>query len=604
MSLALEDLEGLREGWSIEAKKAHGRDGKGHLPDSFWDTYSAMANGNVGYIALGVRELSDGRLQFDGMTDPDAVERDLFSALGSKDKVSANVITESGVHRISRGGKAAIVIHVPRADRRQRPVYLGPNPFAQRKGKGTYVRMHEGDHHLPVDQVRRMIADADGDSDSQVQAHLGLHDLDPESVRRYRNLFRSHRPDHPYLLEDESGFLRRVGAMGVDRERGTTGPTLAGLLMLGQEQAIKERLPYFHLSYVQEDESDARWIDRVHPDGMWNANLFEVYMRVIRKLHAHVKVPFALDPDLFRRDETPVHEALREALVNALVHADYKGHTGVRIVQRSTGFEMNNPGTLLVPAEQVWLGGVSVPRNPTLQGLFRHLQLGERGGSGGPKIRAAWQAQHWMEPALSDDAQLGLTSLLLRNESLLPPEALAEIKRRMPNRFRELGEPGRIALVTLLVEGEATHSRLVEATGQHTREITLLLQKLKRWQAIESSGGRRGLYRLSQGANTPVQIAHIPAQIANAQSLDSWAQHPVILGVRSTGSAPRVRVIEAIQIACTEDSRTLLELSQALKRKPETLRVHYVRPMVRDGLLESRPASEGKRQTYRVTRTL
>ena len=310
MSMTIEQLEGLREGWDFEAKKALGRDGKGELPPSFWDTYSAMANTTGGYIALGVDELKSGRLLFVGMTDPDRVEHLLFDQSQNRDMVSANVIVRDDVLRIVRADKTAIVIHVRPAGRHQRPVYLGPDPFSQRKRRGTYVRANEGDYHLPADRVRRMFADSVGDLDKQVQEHYGIDDLDPESVRRYRNLFQSHRPDHPFLLGDTTEFLRRIGAFGTDRERGTTGLTLAGLLMLGRERSILDRLPSFYVSYVQEDESEARWVDRVHPDGTWNANIFEFYMRVIHKLHAHVKVPFALDADLFRRDETPVHEAL------------------------------------------------------------------------------------------------------------------------------------------------------------------------------------------------------------------------------------------------------------------------------------------------------
>lgn len=502
MSMTIEELEGLREGWEVEVKKALGKHGTGELPASFWDTYSAMANTTGGYIALGVGELSDKRLRFVGMTDPDRVERVLFDQLQNRDMISANVVSRDDVFRIVKAGKSAIVVYVRPARRSERPVYLGPDPFSQKKRSGTYVRAHEGDYHLPRERVRRMIADADGDSDSQVQENFTVADFDDESVRRYRNLFRSHRPDHPFLLEDVPGFLRLVGAMRRDREKDVEGPTLAGLLMLGREQSIRDRLPHFHLSYVQKDESQQRWVDRVHPDGTWNANVFEFYIRVIHKLHAHLKVPFVLGPDLFRRDETPVHEALREALVNALVHADYKGTTGVRIVQHISGFEMANAGTLMLPPEQVWRGGVSVPRNPILQGLFRHLQLGEREGSGGPKIRAAWQAQHWMSPTLSDDAQLGITSLQLRNESLLPNQVFEEFERGMPKRFRKLDEAGRLVLATLKMEGEATHARLVEVTGRHSREITLLLQKLKRWSIVESGGGRNP-YRLAQNAKKP-----------------------------------------------------------------------------------------------------
>ncbi len=66
-------------------------------------------------------------------------------------------------------------------------------------------------------------------------------------------------------------------------------------------------------------------------DGTWCADLFQFYERVIQKLTAELRIPFQLEPDLLRRDDTLVHEAIREALVNAMIHADYRGQGGIVI---------------------------------------------------------------------------------------------------------------------------------------------------------------------------------------------------------------------------------------------------------------------------------
>jgi ATP-dependent DNA helicase RecG len=57
-------------------------------------------------------------------------------------------------------------------------------------------------------------------------------------------------------------------------------------------------------------------------DGTWPGNLFQFYLRIVQKLSADLKLPFQLNADLFRKGETVVHEAIREALDNALIHAD------------------------------------------------------------------------------------------------------------------------------------------------------------------------------------------------------------------------------------------------------------------------------------------
>lgn len=47
-------------------------------------------------------------------------------------------------------------------------------------------------------------------------------------------------------------------------------------------------------------------------------------------------------------------------------------------------------------------GGVSDPRNGTLLKLFNMIDIGERSGSGIPKILSAWKAQGWDEPTIAE----------------------------------------------------------------------------------------------------------------------------------------------------------------------------------------------------------
>lgn len=615
--LTRDELDALREGWDFEAKRAGGRDGGGAVPASFWDTYSAMANCDGGYVALGVRELADGRLEFRGVPDPERLEVQLNDQLNDRHKVSVNLLGRGDIQRLREGERTVVVVRVPRATRVQRPVYLGRDPFSQSKHAGAYIRGHEGDRRLPLGRVKRMFADAQVDHppDAAVPENYGENDLHNDSVDAYRNMFASQRRDHPFLSGDRTEFLRTIGAWKRDRDSGHEGPTVAGLLMLGREASIRDYFPHFHLSYREVDESaSTRWTDRVHPDGTWNANLFQFYLRAIRKLHAGLKVPFALDPDLFRVDETPVHEALREVLVNALVHADYAGRSGVRILSRSGGFETRNPGGLLVPADQLWRGGVSEPRNPTLHRLFAQLRLGEREGSGGPKICAAWREQHWRMPSISE-TELGETHLVLSNESLLPSDALAQLEGRFRGHFQELDEGGRVVMATALVEGSATHARFVEATGMHSRDITLLLQKLRGWRMLERVGTRRDSpYRIPatrvsapnassehRNASSDHRLAspdhfdpssdHKPASPdhfgpgSDQSEVESAVTHPLVERVRGSGWAPRASVEAAVLAACGGTFRTLHELSAMLNRTPTTLRARYVRALVVRGQL-------------------
>lgn len=161
--------------------------------------------------------------------------------------------------------------------------------------------------------------------------------------------------------------------------------TLAGLLMFGRLNAIYEAVPNYILDYQERDapKAERRWIDRVTTDGSWSGNLFDFYTKVFSKLTSDLKVPFRNESGV-RKQLTPVHEALQEALVNTLIHADYGGRVGVLVVKRPDMFGFRNPGLMRVPIETAKRGGVSDCPNRFLQKMFQLAGAGDQAGSGVP----------------------------------------------------------------------------------------------------------------------------------------------------------------------------------------------------------------------------
>ena len=383
------DLTRLRESVRLECKLAGGRDSKGAVPEDFWPTYSAFANTEGGVVLLGVRE-HQGQFELAGIEKPDKLRTELFNHLNNRQKVSANLLTDADVQALNIDGKVVLAVKVPRASRQQRPVHLTPNPL----GGNSYRRLNEGDRPLPDEDVKRMLAEQVEDSrDARILPNFGLKDLDPDSLKAYRNIFRADKPDHPWLALDDRGFLQMLGGWREDRATGDSGLTVAGLLMFGSWPSIAEALPMYFVDY-QERPADyattVQWLDRVVPDGTWSGNVFDFYRRVVNKLTADLKVPFVLKGDI-RQDDTATHKALREALVNTLVHADYTGRISVLVVKEPAGFVLRNPGALRVPAAQALLGGVSDCRNRTMQQMFLMIGLGERAGSGMSRIVHGWK---------------------------------------------------------------------------------------------------------------------------------------------------------------------------------------------------------------------
>lgn len=100
----------------------------------------------------------------------------------------------------------------------------------------------------------------------------------------------------------------------------------------------------------------------------------------------------------YRVDRVDVHDALEEALANALAHANYYGRRGILVVKKGKELSISNPGTIRVTKEEFYAGGNSDPRNPNILKMFGFVNVGERAGSGVDKIMTAWAEQNWKKP--------------------------------------------------------------------------------------------------------------------------------------------------------------------------------------------------------------
>lgn len=506
------DLQTLVESEQVEFKLAGGKDGKGELPKDFWPTYSAMANGRGGWVILGVKEQA-GKFMPVGVVDPEKIKTDLFNQLNDRDRVSVNVLrSENDVQLVSLQGKNVLAIHIPQAMRKQKPVHLKKSPFGN-----TYQRLHEGDRLCDDITVKRMLAEQIHDSrDNEVlsEHYTFADDIDQDSLKIYRNLLSANNPQHPYLAYEPFELFKKVGGWRKDRETGKEGITLAGVLMFGTWEAITAAVPNYMVDYQERPEArtELRWVDRVFPDGTWSGNLFDFYRKVYQKLVADLKVPFTLEEGQ-RRTDTPVHIALREALVNTLVHADFTDRVSVLVVKRPDMFGFRNPGLMRLPLEDVIAGGVSDCRNRLLHQMFLLIGLGERAGSGMPKIFSGWRSTNWRMPRLRENPVPAQTILELPTASLIPQYVLDDLHQRFGESFDQLDDFEQVIIATAAIEGWVNHERACQLTTRHSREVTLTLPRLEGKGFLVAGGEQKNKYYTLPGVSvmTPDEVFSLGA---------------------------------------------------------------------------------------------
>ncbi len=137
----------------IECKEA-----ESNVPRSAYESYSAFANTKGGYIILGVKEnkkktFPEERFMVQGIQNSKKQVEDFWNTINSS-KVNRNILKDEDIFIVEEPGISLIVIKVPRADYKMRPIYVGENPY-----KGTFKRNNEGDYHATEHEIRGMIRD-------------------------------------------------------------------------------------------------------------------------------------------------------------------------------------------------------------------------------------------------------------------------------------------------------------------------------------------------------------------------------------------------------------------------------------------------------------
>ncbi len=463
------------------------------LPVSLWDTYSAFANCYGGVIILGVKEEKDGSWKTTGLQNASRLRKEFWDAVNSSKKVSINLLSEEDVQTYEVGANKDVimVIYVPMAKREQKPVYINNDMF-----NGTFRRNFEGDYHCTRLQVKAMLRDqTERTMDMEVLDKVPMEDLNYDTVHGYRNSHRSLKEGHPFERLSDHEYLRSIGAAGISEEDGKLHPTAAGMLMFGDEYNIVRHFPKYFLDYREELDPTTRWSDRLQSSsGEWSGNVCDFYFRVYNKIIKDVKVPFKMSGGE-RVDDTPVHKALREALANCLINADYHGLRGVVIRKESDKLVLANPGYVRTGKKQMRLGGESDPRNKALMKMFNLINIGERAGSGVPNIFNVWADEGWEEPMIEERFDPDRTLLALSFKKKVPAKSAGK-KVTVKSAGKKVTEKTQAHYDSILsfMEEDVWYkaSELVEKLGVRETRTKALLRALVEEGLLVDNGAIKG----------------------------------------------------------------------------------------------------------------
>lgn len=358
-------------------------------PTRLFDTLSSFSNQNEGgIIVFGLDE--EGGFSIEGVYDPQDLQKKVTEQCKQMEPVVRALFTHCEID-----GKMVVSAEIPGADISERPVfYKGVGRI-----KGSYVRVGESDEPMSEYEIysyeafRKRIRD-----DIRTIEYSKIQLIDEKRMKDYLDAVSVERKN----LADNVSREEILELMGIT-DNGVL--TLAGLLIFSKyPQAYFPQLcitavalPGTEMGTLGDDGE--RFIDNKRITGSIS-DMLEEAVEFVRK---NSRTKTIIDENGHRNDkaEYPI-KAVREAILNALVHRDYSIYTEnvpIRLEMYRDRMEIKNSGGLYGRITIDALGKVHPEtRNAALANILELLKVTENRYSGIPTMRAEFLNAGLPEP--------------------------------------------------------------------------------------------------------------------------------------------------------------------------------------------------------------
>lgn len=488
----------------VEVKRARDK-----LPKSTHETLSAFANTKGGVLILGLDEKSGFRAV--GVSDAAKLVADLGSWCSEFEPPIRAVITTRTFESVD-----LIVAEIPETLPVDKPCHVKSMGVYQ----GSFIRVGDGDRRMTQYEILALMASkGQPQEDLEPVPRTSSDDLDVHLANAFLAQLRRHRP-YRYADMGDHEALTRMRVLVKD-EDGHERLSLGGLLALGDYP--QEHFPQLMLSFVHYPETTGgsmqtgeRFLDNVVIEGPIPVMVRDALQALKRNMKRRAIIQGIGRTDVWEYPEV----ALREALVNALVHRDLAGHargTQVQVAMYPDRLVIQNPGGLFgaVTIDNLEDSPPSAARNSILMDILQEVPIPgigqsvcEKRGSGIQDMLQALRAAHMGPPTFTD--RLSSFKVVFPNHTLLDSETVDWI-----NGLREHGLTNSQCIgLALLRFGEAlTNPRYRAATGVDSRVATSELQDLVARELAVQEGVRRSTrYRLHSDLDPVAKPTSAPAE--------------------------------------------------------------------------------------------
>lgn len=388
IDLANATMKQKAEGQTLEVKAAHV-----DCPKRLYDTLSSFSNQDAGGIILfGLNEQTG--FAPVGVYDLQDLQKKITEQCNQMEPPVRAVFTTAEID-----GVPICAAEIPGLDLSERPCYYK----GAGRVDGAYVRVGDADLKMTdyelysFEAFRKHLHD---DERPIERASLGMLDMD--ALKDYVRKKRVERPKFARLNDEQAYEMLQLTKDGV--------PTLAAIMNFGlYPQGYLPQLaitaivvPGTQIGDVADD--DARFIDNKRIEGTLTDMLEEAMAFCVRNMKTRTIIDLNTGKHV-NKTEYP-RGAIREAILNALIHRDYSHHTEgtpIQINFFTDRLEIHSPGSLYgrMTVEQLGIARLD-QRNPALAVMAETLLGAENRYSGIPTIRREMAEYGLPEPVFQN----------------------------------------------------------------------------------------------------------------------------------------------------------------------------------------------------------
>jgi len=482
-----EQLNEVDESVAVEAK-ALSRDNSRTIMETVCSFSNEPGLGG-GVILLGVAENDPGctpKYCVEEIEDLDKAQLDFASQCASMFNIP--VRPEISVDRID--GKNVLKIFVSELPAVRKPLYFKNESIP----RGIYRRIGSSDQRCNEEDLS-VFYNREEACDGAPIAGATLADVDEEAVKRYRFLREKVRPDAVELSMETPRLLRALGC--VDREH-PDRLNLAGVLLFGTAELQRQVCPAARLDYLR--VPGCEWVkdpERSFISMELRGSLISVVYRALDAIRSDLPSGFVLkDDDIQAKSVGLPSGALREAVVNALMHRSYRVNRPTQIIRYDNRLEIVNAGYSLKPEDELGQPG-SEARNPILADVFHELNLAEEKGSGIRRMQQMMKKAHLAAPAFESDREANKFTARLLLHHFLGDEDLEWLSRF--DRF-ELDDDQKKALIFLREVGAINNSIYRQYSDADTLHASTSLREMRDKGLVVQQGRGNATYYVAGSA--------------------------------------------------------------------------------------------------------